>query len=221
MRSPSLPRSITRIRSARRFVAAPTPESAPVHREDCERPRPACRIRASRMESWLFGALAVPTVYAAITLPGCVWRRLDWRSRSQSARANEISTLSTPTQDVRPRAPSLSRARTGSLAAAAVVGLTALGFGLRLATFDQSLFGDSSRRTGSSRSQPSDVLSSVRSNDEITPPLYFVLGWLSLKLAGPRMGPPASLIAGTATIPLVYLLGARLSIGPPGRSPRR
>ena len=163
------------------------------------------------VESWLFGALAVPTVYAAITLPGCVWRRLDWRSRSQSARANEISTLSTPTQDVRPRAPSLSRARTGSLAAAAVVGLTALGFALRLSTFDQSFIGDElSTYWILNGHSLGDVLSSIKSDDEITPPLYFILGWLSLKLgSNPDWVRLPSLIAGTATIPLVYLLGAR------------
>ena len=50
----------------------------------------------------------------------------------------------------------------------------------------------------------------MRSNDEITPPLYFILGWFSLKLGGaPEWVRLPSLVAGTATIPLVYLVGAR------------
>ena len=89
--------------------------------------------------------------------------------------------------------------------------MTVLGFGLRLAIFGQSLFGDelSTYWIVHDRSL-GDVLSSVRSNDEITPPLYFVLGWLTLEIGGdPEWVRLPSLIAGTATIPLVYLLGAR------------
>jgi hypothetical protein len=92
-----------------------------------------------------------------------------------------------------------------------VVGLTILGFALRLATFDQGLFADelSTYWIVHDRSL-GDVLSSVRSNDEITPPLSFILGWLTLKIGGdPEWVRLPSLIAGTATIPLVYLLGAR------------
>jgi hypothetical protein len=92
-----------------------------------------------------------------------------------------------------------------------VAGLTILGFVLRLATFDQSLFADelSTYWIVNDRSL-GDVVSSVRSNDEITPPLYFVLGWLTLEIGGdPEWVRLPSLIAGTATIPLVYLIGVR------------
>jgi hypothetical protein len=93
----------------------------------------------------------------------------------------------------------------------AVAGLTLLGFLIRLAEFDQSLLGDELSTYWIVHGHSlGDVLSSVRSNDEITPPLYFVLGWASLKVGSdPEWVRLPSLLAGTATIPLVYLLGAR------------
>ena len=89
--------------------------------------------------------------------------------------------------------------------------MTVLGFALRLATFDQSLYADelSTYWIVHDRSL-GDVLSSVRSNDEICPPLYFVLSWLTLEIGGgPEWVRLPSLIAGTATIPLVYVVGVR------------
>jgi mannosyltransferase len=92
-----------------------------------------------------------------------------------------------------------------------IAGLTLVGLAIRVVNFDQALLGDelSTYWIVNGRSL-GDVLSSVRSDNEITPPLFFVLGWLSLQ---PDWGPEwvrlPSLIAGTATIPLVYLLGAR------------
>ena len=92
-----------------------------------------------------------------------------------------------------------------------VAGLTVLGFALRLATFDQSLYADELSTYWIVHDHSlGDVLSSVRSNDEISPPLYFVLSWLTLKIGGdPEWVRLPSLIAGTVTIPLVYLVGAR------------
>jgi len=92
-----------------------------------------------------------------------------------------------------------------------VGGLTLVGFLIRLAAFDQSLFGDElSTYWILDGHSLGEVLSSVRSNDEITPPLYFVLGWLSLQVGpDPEWVRLPSLLAGTATIPLVYLLGLR------------
>ena len=93
----------------------------------------------------------------------------------------------------------------------AVAALTALGFAIRVANFDQSLIGDElSTYWILDGNGLGDVLSSVRSDDEITPPLYFVLAWLTMKIGpDPEWVRLPSLIAGTATIPLVYLLGAR------------
>lgn len=89
--------------------------------------------------------------------------------------------------------------------------MTVLGFALRLATFDQSLFGDELSTYWIVHDKGlGDVLTSVHSNDEITPPLYFVLSWLTLKVGGaPEWVRLPSLIAGTASIPLVYMVAVR------------
>src|SRR6188472_4253463 len=94
---------------------------------------------------------------------------------------------------------------------ALVAGLTAVGFAIRVANVLLSLFGDELSTYWIVHGHSlGDVLSSVRSNDEITPPLYFVLGWLSLHLgSGPAWIRLPSLLAGTVTIPLIYLLGLR------------
>src|SRR5688500_727001 len=55
-----------------------------------------------------------------------------------------------------------------------------------------------------------DVLSVVRTDAEITPPLYFVATWLTTRVdLAPELVRAPSLIAGVATIPLVYVLGMR------------
>ena len=99
----------------------------------------------------------------------------------------------------------------GLLLIGAVSALTLVGFLIRLAGFDQSLLGDELSTYWIIHGHSlGDVLSSVHSNDEITPPLYFILGWLSLKIGSdPEWVRLPSLLAGTATIPLIYVLGAR------------
>lgn len=103
------------------------------------------------------------------------------------------------------------RVRATDPALLVLAGLSLAGFAIRLAQLDQSLLGDElSSFWILDGNGLGDVLSSVRSNDEITPPLYFVLGWLSLQVGSdPEWVRLPSLLAGTATIPLVYLLGAR------------
>jgi hypothetical protein len=55
-----------------------------------------------------------------------------------------------------------------------------------------------------------DVLSSVSSDAEISPPLFFVLGWACSKLgSAPELLRLPSLIAGIAAIPLTYMVGRR------------
>jgi hypothetical protein len=122
-----------------------------------------------------------------------------------------LSAVSTPTQEPRPRTRSLTWPQTRSLLVAAVAGLTLLGLAIRLANFDQSLIGDELSTYWILHGHSlGEVLSSVRSNDEITPPLYFVFGWLSMKIGpNPEWIRLPSLLAGTATIPLVYVLGSR------------
>jgi Dolichyl-phosphate-mannose-protein mannosyltransferase len=93
----------------------------------------------------------------------------------------------------------------------AVAGLTLLGLALRIASFDEGLFGDElSTYWIVSDNSLGDVVSSVRSTDEITPPLFFVLGWLTTSLGdNPEWVRLPSLIAGTVSIPMIFLLGAR------------
>ncbi len=99
-----------------------------------------------------------------------------------------------------------------SPAAAAVLGVSLLGFALRLSNFGQGLYGDElSTAWIVSGHGLGNVLSAVRSTDEITPPLYFVLAWASSKLgSNPEWLRLPSLVAGTASIPLLYLVGSRL-----------
>jgi Dolichyl-phosphate-mannose-protein mannosyltransferase len=102
-----------------------------------------------------------------------------------------------------------SRLSTAALLAAVA---TAIGFALRVALVDQSLSSDElssywvvTRNTGLS-----GVLDAVHSDAEITPPLYFLLAKLTTQIdATPAMMRLPSLLAGTAVIPLTYLVGKR------------
>lgn len=92
-----------------------------------------------------------------------------------------------------------------------VAALTVLGLVIRLRVVGQSLFADelSSYWVVAGRGL-GDVISTVHSNAEITPPLYFVSAWLTtqIHLGGELLRLP-SLIAGTMAIPAAYLLGLR------------
>jgi 4-amino-4-deoxy-L-arabinose transferase-like glycosyltransferase len=114
-----------------------------------------------------------------------------------------------PALDTRPAA----RIRLDSRAATiAIVGLlTAAGLSIRLVVAHQSMFADElSTYWIVTRHDLGGVLSTVHSNAEITPPLYFVLAWLSSQVShASELVRLPSLVAGTATIPLVYLLGRR------------
>lgn len=89
--------------------------------------------------------------------------------------------------------------------------ITALGFAIRAATVNQGLFGDELSTAWIVHGRGlGTVLSYVYSDKEVTPPLSFVLSWLSLKVGSAwwwlRL---PSLLAGTATIPIVYAIGVR------------
>src|ERR1700751_2137743 len=92
-----------------------------------------------------------------------------------------------------------------------LVALTAVGLALRLVVAHQSLFADElSTYWIITAHGLGGVLSTVHSDAEITPPLYFVASWLSSQIShAPELVRAPSLIAGTATIPIVYLLGLR------------
>jgi hypothetical protein len=94
----------------------------------------------------------------------------------------------------------------------AIVGtLTAIGAALRLVVLHDSLFADelSTYWIISGRSL-GGVVSTVHTDAEITPPLFFTLSWLATRidLTAEMLRLP-SFIAGVATIPLVYLVGSR------------
>jgi uncharacterized membrane protein len=99
-----------------------------------------------------------------------------------------------------------------------LVGLLALAaFGLRASQLHQSLFGDEvlayREIAGHSLGQ---TIRAVSHGVESSPPLFFVLAWLSAKLGDPTIWIRLpTLLLGTATVPVIYLLG-RETIGRSG-----
>lgn len=95
-----------------------------------------------------------------------------------------------------------------------VVALTLLGLLLRLLVARQSVSADELATDWVvSAHGLGGVVSVVHGNAEITPPLFFVLAWLTTRIGHtPDLLRAPSLIAGTATIPVVYLIGLR-SVG--------
>jgi hypothetical protein len=96
----------------------------------------------------------------------------------------------------------------------AVGGITLAALALRLAAFDESFFADELFTYEiSTRPDLHAVLAGVRSDLEITPPAFFVLAWLFQQLGDPFVWLRLpSLLAGVATVPLVYVLGL-LTVG--------
>ena len=96
-------------------------------------------------------------------------------------------------------------------ALAALAALTLLALALRLLSLDQSLWGDEGFTwivTG--RDSVGGVVDAVRSSYEVTPPLYFVFAWLFRRLGDtPEMIRAPSVLAGTALVPVVFVLGSR------------
>ena len=92
-----------------------------------------------------------------------------------------------------------------------VAAITVVGAALRLVVLQDSLFADElSTYWVVSEHGLGGVISTVHSDAEITPPLYFVLAWLTtrLDLTAEMLRAP-SFLAGVAAIPLVYRVGAR------------
>ncbi len=98
----------------------------------------------------------------------------------------------------------------------AVVALTLVGGALRVVLAGQDLFGDelATYWIVSTRSL-TGVVETVSTTAEITPPLSFVLTWFATRLGdAPELVRLPSLVAGIATIPLVYAVGRR-TVGEP------
>src|SRR5918992_3043068 len=89
---------------------------------------------------------------------------------------------------------------------ASVALLTVVGAGLRLALLGDSLVADElSTRWMVTAGGPWDVIAKVDTDAEITPPLSFLASWLTTRIAlEPELLRLPSLLAGVATIPLVY-----------------
>ncbi len=89
----------------------------------------------------------------------------------------------------------------------AVAGLTGLAFALRLACLDQSLYADELYLYEIVHDQPLGQVFSTVHETEKTPPLGFLLSWLSEKAgSAPELLRLPSFAASVATVPLVYLV---------------
>src|SRR6185503_16889889 len=100
--------------------------------------------------------------------------------------------------------------RASRITVALVAALTVLGVVLRLSLLGDSLVADElSTRWMITAGGLWDVIAKVYSDAEITPPLSFVLTWLTtrVELSNELLRLP-SLLAGAAMIPLVYAVGA-------------
>ncbi len=92
-----------------------------------------------------------------------------------------------------------------------LLGLVLLGGIVRIAVAGQDLFADelATYWIATSRSF-TGVVDTVTTTAEITPPLSFLLTWLSTRLGtSPELVRLPALVAGVASIPLVYALGVR------------
>jgi hypothetical protein len=100
----------------------------------------------------------------------------------------------------------LTRAQTGL----ALAGLTAIGFALRLAGIDQGLYGDEGYTLGIvDHHSLGDVIEAVH-DTSITPPLHYLLAWVAVQFGDAETAVRVpSLVLGTLTVPLVFLLGRR------------
>lgn len=98
-----------------------------------------------------------------------------------------------------------------STAVATILAVTAVGVLLRWLLLGQSLFADEISTYWIEHGRSfGDALSVVHTDAEITPPLYFALAWITTRIAvSPELLRLPSLVAGAATIPLVYLVGLR------------
>lgn len=95
-----------------------------------------------------------------------------------------------------------------------LVGLLAVGIAVRLANAHQGLFVDEITTDWIVRGHTFGHVINIAStghSGELTPPLFFILAWATSKIGGALIWLRLpSLIAGTLTIPLVYLLGRRV-----------
>ena len=100
---------------------------------------------------------------------------------------------------------------TGARAAQIVGLLTVIGAGFRIANARQDLFADELATYWVVDRDLVGVVRTVASTAEITPPLSFLLSWLTTQLGfSEELLRLPALLAGIATIPMVFALGRRL-----------
>lgn len=88
--------------------------------------------------------------------------------------------------------------------------LTLIALALRWACVHQSLFGDELFLYSDVHGHSLGEVFSAVHDTEKTPPLYFILGWIFARGSDPTvLVRVPSLVAGAATVPLVFLLGRR------------
>jgi hypothetical protein len=96
-----------------------------------------------------------------------------------------------------------------------LAGLTVIAFALRLPSFTDSLWGDELSTNfvvhGFGAGSPITI---IKGDQEGTPPLFFLVVWLFRGIDGAEGLRIVSLVAGLASVPLVYLLGIR-TVGTP------
>jgi 4-amino-4-deoxy-L-arabinose transferase-like glycosyltransferase len=98
----------------------------------------------------------------------------------------------------------------------AVLALTLVGVAIRVAVLNEAMLADElSTYWIVSTNGLTGVVSTVNGDAEITPPLFFLASWLTTRLdLTPELARAPSLLAGVATVPIIYLLGLR-SVGRP------
>ena len=108
-----------------------------------------------------------------------------------------------------------SRRSPASGTALLLAGLVVVGLALRLPSFNDSLFGDDlSTNYVVNGFGVGNIFDILASDQEGTPPLFFLLTWLTKSFGDTEGLRLVSLLAGLACIPLTYLLGAR-TVGRP------
>ncbi len=106
----------------------------------------------------------------------------------------------------------MSSRRERSWETAILLALTAGAFAVRVVGVDQNLYGDELFTFNDVNGRSlGGALREVRVGLEDNPPLFFIFAWLSAQLGDPTIWIRLpSLLLGTALVPLIYLLGARV-----------
>lgn len=111
------------------------------------------------------------------------------------------------------RSPLITKRASGRWIWASLAVLIAIGVILRLLRIGDTVFGDELSTLYIVRGNGlSGTVSAVASDAEISPPLYFVLAWLSTHLgSAPELVRLPSLLLGIASIPLAFMVGERVA----------